>query len=110
MVNNEIRLIIFFGCKEYNQSDLGIDHLVMSMCESSLVLLEYTFLKNKKEKDFFDKKYISDKKDIFINTFLKNQNLILIDIKAICLDPFSPRVLCSKINHALFPKYPILSI
>ena len=21
-----------FGCKEYNQSDFGIDHLVMSMC------------------------------------------------------------------------------
>ena len=21
-----------FGCKEYNQSDFGVDHLVMSMC------------------------------------------------------------------------------
>ena len=21
-----------FGCKEYNQSDVGVDHLVMSMC------------------------------------------------------------------------------
>ena len=27
-------------CKEYNQFDLGIDHLVMSMFEWSLVLLE----------------------------------------------------------------------
>ena len=31
MVNTKIRLIIFFGCKEYNQSDFGVDHLVMSM-------------------------------------------------------------------------------
>ena len=22
----------FFGCKEYNQSDVGVDHLVMSIC------------------------------------------------------------------------------
>ena len=22
----------FFGCKEYNQSDFGIDHMVKSMC------------------------------------------------------------------------------
>ena len=30
-----------FGCKEYNQSDFDVDHLVMSRCvESSLVLLE----------------------------------------------------------------------
>ena len=30
-----------FDCKEYNQSDFGIDHLVKSTCrESSLVLLE----------------------------------------------------------------------
>ena len=27
-------------CKEYNQSDFGIDHLVKSRVESSLVLLE----------------------------------------------------------------------
>ena len=59
---------------------------------------------SEKEKDFFDEKYI------FINTFLKNQNLILIDIKAICLDPSSPRVLCLKLIMPLFPKYPILSI
>ena len=26
--------------KEYNQSDFGVDHLVMSMCRVSLVLLE----------------------------------------------------------------------
>ena len=32
MVNTKIRLIIFFGCKEYNQSDFSVDHLVMSMC------------------------------------------------------------------------------
>ena len=32
MVNTEIRLITFFGSKEYNQSDFGFDHLVMSMC------------------------------------------------------------------------------
>ena len=59
MVNIKIRLIIFFaakdgedlysqqkqdwemtvaqimysfGCKEYNQSDFGVNHLVMSMC------------------------------------------------------------------------------
>ena len=25
-------LIYIFGCKEYNQSDFGADHLVMSMC------------------------------------------------------------------------------
>ena len=29
-----------FGCKEYHQSDFSIDHLVMSMLELSLVLLE----------------------------------------------------------------------
>ena len=29
-----------FGCKEYNQSDFGVDHLLMSIVESSLVLLE----------------------------------------------------------------------
>ena len=29
-----------FDCKEYNQSDSGVDHLVMSMKESPLVLLE----------------------------------------------------------------------
>ena len=23
---------LHFGCKEYNQSDIGVDHLVMSMC------------------------------------------------------------------------------
>ena len=23
---------LHFGCKEYNQSDFGVDHLVMSMC------------------------------------------------------------------------------
>ena len=38
----------------------------MSMCESSLVLLEYTFLKNKKEKDFFDKNIFLIKK-IFLS-------------------------------------------
>ena len=32
MVNTKIRLIIFFGCKEYNQSDFSIGHLMMSMC------------------------------------------------------------------------------
>ena len=32
---------LYTVCKEYNQSDFGVDHLVMSMCvESSLVLLE----------------------------------------------------------------------
>ena len=29
-----------FGCKEYNQSDFGVDHLVMSMCRVFSVLLE----------------------------------------------------------------------
>ena len=29
-----------YGCKEYNQSDFSVDHLVMSMYRSSLVLLE----------------------------------------------------------------------
>ena len=29
-----------FGCKEYNQSDCGVDHLVIPCVESSLVLLE----------------------------------------------------------------------
>ena len=24
--------LLHFGCKEYNQSDFGLDHLVMSMC------------------------------------------------------------------------------
>ena len=24
--------LLHFGCKEYNQSDFGVDHLVMSMC------------------------------------------------------------------------------
>ena len=24
--------LLHLGCKEYNQSDFGIDHLVMSMC------------------------------------------------------------------------------
>ena len=24
--------LYIFGCKEYNQSDFGVDHLVMSMC------------------------------------------------------------------------------
>ena len=36
---DHIKLSIF-DYKEYNQSDLGIDHLVMSMFEWSLVLLE----------------------------------------------------------------------
>ena len=26
------RPLMHFGCKEYNQSDFGVDHLVMSMC------------------------------------------------------------------------------
>ena len=25
--------LLRFGCKEYNQSDFGVDHLVMSMCK-----------------------------------------------------------------------------
>ena len=29
-----------FDCKEYNQSDFGVDRLVMSMCRVSLVLLK----------------------------------------------------------------------
>ena len=37
MVNKRVRNAVF-GCKEYNQSDFGVDHLLMSM--SSLVLLE----------------------------------------------------------------------
>ena len=36
--------LLHLGCKEYNQSNFGVDHLVMSMCRvmsmSSLVLLE----------------------------------------------------------------------
>ena len=32
MVNTEIRLTILFAAKEYNQSDFGLNHLVMSMC------------------------------------------------------------------------------
>ena len=27
-----VQSLSIFGCKEYNQSDFGIDHLVMSMC------------------------------------------------------------------------------
>ena len=32
IVNIKIRLITFFAAKEYNLSDFGVDHLVMSMC------------------------------------------------------------------------------
>ena len=32
--------LLHFGCNEYNQSDFGIDHLVMSIVDSCLVLLE----------------------------------------------------------------------
>ena len=28
------------GCKEYNQSDFGVDHLVMSMCRVFFCVLE----------------------------------------------------------------------
>ena len=39
-VNTEIRLIIFFGCKAYNQSDFGVDHLVMSIYRVFSYVLE----------------------------------------------------------------------
>ena len=32
-----------FGCKEYNQSDFGIDHLVMSMCSLLLCCWKRVF-------------------------------------------------------------------
>ena len=28
----ELFLLTIFGCKEYNQSDFGVDHMLMSMC------------------------------------------------------------------------------
>ena len=35
-----VQSVSIFDCKEYNQSDFALDHLVMSIAESSLVLLE----------------------------------------------------------------------
>ena len=35
-----IKSFSILSCKEYNQSDFSIDHLVMSIVELSLVLLE----------------------------------------------------------------------
>ena len=30
--------LFHLGCKEYNQSDFGVDHLVISMCRVSYVI------------------------------------------------------------------------
>ena len=38
-----IQNIFIFGCKEYNQSYLGIDHLVMSMCSHLLCFCKRVF-------------------------------------------------------------------
>ena len=39
-----VQSLSIFGCKEYNQSDFGIDHLVMSMCRVFSCVVERGYL------------------------------------------------------------------